>query len=240
VISANLPDDAECTQASVPATRNPVSLKCATGAAASSARITSKQAPSFPVILLTIPATAPGDTGTPNNSPIASQVRCRDTNCPCHRYAHTATIRGPYCTGAATPAGASPAVTLPHPQQRDTIRCSVTSAVIRSGRSTTWRFSVLVTAAPNKPAPQPTHRPGSCQTTSSGRPAISSVAPGCPFGRPGLRPVFLRSDFGAGLASPSADGGLEEFREFWPSRARRSATSAASATTCARSASSCA
>ena len=29
------------------------------------------------------------------------------------------------------------------------------------------------------------------------------VAPGCPFGRPGLRPVFPRSDFGSGLASPS-------------------------------------
>ena len=65
----------------------------------------------------------------------------------------------------------------------------------------------------------------------SGRSVISSVAPGCPFGRPGLRPVFFRSDFGAGLASPSDDGGLEEFREFWPSRARSSAASADSAST---------
>ena len=40
------------------------------------------------------------------------------------------------------------------------------------------------------------------------------VAPGWPFGRPGLRPVFFRSDFGAGLASPSDDGGLLEFFEF--------------------------
>jgi hypothetical protein len=40
------------------------------------------------------------------------------------------------------------------------------------------------------------------------------VAPGCPLGRPGLRPVFFRSDFGAGLPSPSDDGGREEFFEF--------------------------
>ena len=30
---------------------------------------------------------------------------------------------------------------------------------------------------------------------------------------PGLRPDFLRSDFGAGLSSPSCDGGFEEFLE---------------------------
>ena len=35
VTSTNLPDDAECTQASFPATRNPVSSKCATSAATS-------------------------------------------------------------------------------------------------------------------------------------------------------------------------------------------------------------
>ncbi|HBW18950.1 MAG TPA: hypothetical protein DEH11_08025, partial [Actinobacteria bacterium] len=40
---------------------------------------------------------------------------------------------------------------------------------------------------------------------------------------PGLRPLFLRSDRGAGLASPSLDGGLEEFREFCFSRASSSA-----------------
>jgi hypothetical protein len=57
--------------------------------------------------------------------------------------------------------------------------------------------------------------------------------------RPGFRPPFFRSDRGAGLTSPSDDGGLEEFREFWPTGARRSATSAVSAATCARSASSC-
>jgi hypothetical protein len=46
------------------------------------------------------------------------------------------------------------------------------------------------------------------------------VAPGCPLGRPGLRPVFFRNDFGAGLPSPSDDGGLLEFFEFCP-RPRR-------------------
>ena len=51
------------------------------------------------------------------------------------------------------------------------------------------------------------------------------IAPGRPFGRPGLRPDFPRSDFGDGLASPSDDGGgLEEFGEFEATRAARSAT----------------
>jgi hypothetical protein len=52
------------------------------------------------------------------------------------------------------------------------------------------------------------------------------VAPGCPFGRPGLRPDFFRSDFGDGLPSPSDDGGFEEFFEFCRTRAARSATCA--------------
>ena len=182
-----------------------------------------------------MPVTAPGDTGTPNSSAIASQVRPRDRNCPCRKYAHTAVIRGPYWTGALTPAGAVPAVTVPHAHRREMTWCSVTRARMSEGRSVTWRRSVPATGAPDRPAPQPAHRPGSCETTSSGLPVISSVAPGCPFGRPGPRPVFLRSDFGAGLASPPADGGLEEFREFWLSRARHSATCAASASTCSRS-----
>jgi hypothetical protein len=46
---------------------------------------------------------------------------------------------------------------------------------------------------------------------------------------------LLRSDFGADLASPSDDGGLEEFPEFCASRALSSATSARSASTWARS-----
>ncbi len=34
-----------------------------------------------------------------------------------------------------------------------------------------------------------------------------------------MRPLLARSDFGAGFASPSDDGGLEEFSEFCRSRA---------------------
>ena len=137
VISAYFPDEAECTQASFPATRNPVSSKCATGAAISAWRTWSRQAPSAAATRLTMPVTAPGDTGTPNSSPIASQVRCRDRNCPCHKYTAAAAIRGPYCTGALTPAGAFPAVIIPHAQRRERIRCSVTRARMISGRSTT-------------------------------------------------------------------------------------------------------
>src|SRR5258708_28610556 len=125
VISANLPDDAEWTQASFPATRNPVSAKAARPAVTSALRIASSGAPSVPAIRLTIPATAPGDTGTPNSSLTASHVRPRDRNCPCHRYAHAAVTRGPYCTGAVTPAGAAPGVTVPQQQRRALTSCPV-------------------------------------------------------------------------------------------------------------------
>ena len=50
-------------------------------------------------------------------------------------------------------------------------------------------------------------------------------APGCLLGLPGRRPVFVGSDLGAGLPSPSGDG-LEEFLEFCPARAASSATCA--------------
>jgi Macro domain len=39
-----------------------------------------------------------------------------------------------------------------------------------------------------------------------------NVRPSCPSWPPGLRPLFLRSDRGGGLPSPSADGGSEELR----------------------------
>jgi hypothetical protein len=62
------------------------------------------------------------------------------------------------------------------------------------------------------------------------------VTPGWPFGRPGLPPAFCRSDLGAGLPSPSDDGGLLEFF-FCPTRAASSATcsrrSATSPSACA-------
>src|SRR5204863_352686 len=59
-----------------------------------------------------------GEAATPNSSPSAWQVRFLDRNCPCHRYAPIPEIRGPYCTGAVTPSGACPRVTVPQPHRR--------------------------------------------------------------------------------------------------------------------------
>jgi hypothetical protein len=63
----------------------------------------------------------------------------------------------------------------------------------------------------------------------------SVVTPGWPFGRPGFRPDFPRSDFGAGFASPSDDGGLPEFRESGFTCAARSATCDCSPASASRS-----
>jgi hypothetical protein len=65
------------------------------------------------------------------------------------------------------------------------------------------------------------------------------VAPGWPLGRPGLRPVFFRSDFGAGLPGPSDDGGLPGFSGFCLACAARSATCARNSSSCPVSASIC-
>ncbi|GAA1857212.1 hypothetical protein GCM10009736_25340 [Actinomadura bangladeshensis] len=69
------------------------------------------------------------------------------------------------------------------------------------------------------------------------RPALP---PACP---PGFLLLLPRNDLGAGLASPSDEGGLEEFREFAPSCAFGSACSDRSNSTitrsCAFSATSC-
>jgi hypothetical protein len=64
-----------------------------------------------------------------------------------------------------------------------------------------------------------------CFTVLPGCSASSIVAPGWPFGLPGLRPDLPRSDFGDGFAGPSDDGGFDEFREFVFTWAARSATS---------------
>jgi hypothetical protein len=81
-----------------------------------------------------------------------------------------------------------------------------------------------VTGAFFRDFPQPPHFAGRCRTFLSGCSVSSIVAPGWPFGRPGLRPDLPRSDFGAGLASPSDDGGFDEFREFVFTWAAKSAT----------------
>ena len=132
-------------------------------------------------------------------------------------------IRGPYCTGAVTPAGAAAFVSCPQPHSNVSIWCSVTSA-LTGGMSMTWRRSTTVTSAPFRDFPQQPHLAGRCRTLSSGWSVSCIVAPGWPFGRPGFRPDFPRSDFGDGFARPSDDGGFEEFREFEATRAARSAT----------------
>jgi hypothetical protein len=66
--------------------------------------------------------------------------------------------------------------------------------------------------------PQPVQAPGSCTITSSGTATCRSVRPSRPGCPPGLRPERPRSDLGAGLSTPSLDGGLEELREEAASR----------------------
>jgi hypothetical protein len=65
-------------------------------------------------------------------------------------------------------------------------------------------------------------------------PTIDRMHPASPSAAPGLRPDLPRSDRETGRPSPSADGGLEEFRELAPSLARNSATSARSTSSCSR------
>jgi hypothetical protein len=147
----------------------------------------------------------------------------------------TAAIRGPYCTGASAPCGAAALVRCPQPHSRSISWCSVTSA--RTGcRSKTWRRSSPVTGRPASPAPHRPQQPGSWRISRSGLATCASVVPLCPSCPPGLRPLFFRSDLGAGLAGPSLDGGLEEFRGFCRNRASsstiRTRASASSARAC--------
>ena len=137
-------------------------------------------------------------------------------------------IRGPYCTGAVTPSGASAFVSRPQPHSRVSIRCSVVFA-FTGGMSMTWRRSTAVASPPFRDFPQQPHVAGRCRTLLSGWSVSSIVAPGWPFGRPGFRPDFPRSDLGAGFASPSDDGGFDEFREFDFTCAARSSTCACNA-----------
>ena len=143
-------------------------------------------------------------------------------------------IRGPYCTGAVTPSGACAFVSRPQPHRSVSIWCSVVT-VFTGGISMTWQRPTAVTAARFRDFPQQPHRAGRCRTVLSGCSLSCIAVPGWPFGRPGLRPDFPRSDFGAGFARPSGDGGLLEFREFEATRAARSATCDCSAASCSRS-----
>ncbi len=116
-------------------------------------------------------------------------------------------IRGPYCTGAVTPAGAVPHVVVPHEQRRAMSSCSATRTDI-GGRSNTCRRCIPTSGASARSAPQPAHDPGSYRNRSSGSATNASVEPGCPDCPPGLRPLLRRNDFGAGLVNgESTDGG---------------------------------
>ncbi|SHL54816.1 hypothetical protein SAMN05443637_1441 [Pseudonocardia thermophila] len=142
--------------------------------------------------------------------------------------------RGPYCTGALTPAGAAPQMVTPHPQRRAMSWCSVTRTV-SGGRSNTCRRSTPTSGASARSLPHPAHGPGSCRTRSSGSATSARVDPGCPGCPPGCRPLRRRNERGADLANgESDDGGFEEFREFCPNRRVNSAFSARNAVTSAR------
>jgi hypothetical protein len=75
-----LPVRAQCTPASLPSTRNPVSSKPATPLAAMFWRACSRNPPSFPAARAVSAATVPDDSGTPNSSASACAVRFFDRN----------------------------------------------------------------------------------------------------------------------------------------------------------------
>jgi hypothetical protein len=164
VTSTYFPDDAECTQASLPATRNPVSSKCAACDATSAVMIASSAGAMRPAIFLVIAASAAGDGAQPNISPSAAQARSLDRNCPCHRYAPSAAARGPYRTGAVTPSGARPQVTVPQVHSSPIRRCSVTSA-LTGGISVTCRRITPACSVPARSRSHPAQQDGSCLIT---------------------------------------------------------------------------
>lgn len=156
----NIPVEAECNQCNRPAVRNPVSSKNANGAPATrpaTMRPNVSRVFAQRRIQLATVATA---TGAPNRSASARAVRSLDRNCPCIRYTPAAASRGPYCTGAATWAGAVARTLVPQGHLTASSRCSVTSKRSSSGRSKTWRRSVATTGASERSDPQPVQGPG--------------------------------------------------------------------------------
>jgi hypothetical protein len=77
-----LPVRAQCTQYSLPATRNPVSSNPATSEAAMASATSSRKCPRPSAARWVIVATVPSQTGVPNNSASACAVRFLDRNCP--------------------------------------------------------------------------------------------------------------------------------------------------------------
>ncbi|MEO3778464.1 ISAs1 family transposase [Micromonospora sp. B11E3] len=83
----SVPVEAECSQASRPSTRIPVSSKQATRAAAIRSRITGRTRSMMPRALrLTQQSTVASVPRAPNRSRSAAAVRDTDRNCPCSRY----------------------------------------------------------------------------------------------------------------------------------------------------------
>ena len=64
--------------------------------------------------------------------------------------------------------------------------------------------------------PHPPHATGKCATDSSATGTCINALPAAPGCLPALRPPRPRIDVGGGLASPSEEGGLDEFFEFNP------------------------
>ena len=85
VTSTNFPEEAEWTQASFPAVRNPVSSKCATSALMRYRVIAASAGASSPAVFLAADASAPCEGAQPNISERARQARSLDRNWPCHR-----------------------------------------------------------------------------------------------------------------------------------------------------------
>jgi hypothetical protein len=166
------------TQARAPATRRPVSSKLTTGAARSPTAIRSStpHCCTSDAARATIAAIVPVEIGSANSSANTCAQRDWDRNCPAVRYVASAATFGPYCTGAATPAGTGGAAR--HPQAHRTVIswCSVTSTTI-CGTSNTWRRSIATTSVPDKSAPQPEHSLATCGQIRFGSATIANVPP---------------------------------------------------------------
>ena len=68
VTSTYFPDEAECTQASFPAVRNPVSSKCATSALTRTFVMTFTAGATSPAAFFAMDCSAPGEGAQPNRS----------------------------------------------------------------------------------------------------------------------------------------------------------------------------
>src|SRR3954453_17214733 len=108
-----------------------------------------------------------------------------------------AVIRGPYCTGAVTPSGATPHVVAPQQQRRAISWCSVTRTVI-GGRSNTCRRSIPTSGASVRSAPHPVHGPGRAAAAGADPRPEPASTPDAPAGHPACAPLAaqrLRSGF---------------------------------------------